>query len=189
MYAAVAGDMAAAWAAGSRTNAYPLSYGTFSHLCPSVAQESAFAWPSMSPRRVGLAAAHSPNAPSTWTHAVEHRSRTSSIAEPSGSDEPVFTLPAWRTTIVGPSDGGRATASPSRRIRPWPSLSTVTTRVRPRPRNWSAVGIVACVSDPTITVIGALRSDRRPRRPSRRARGPRGERRRGTRRAPSDSRS
>ena len=33
--------MAARWASGCAQNVYPLSYGTFSHLCPSTAHESA----------------------------------------------------------------------------------------------------------------------------------------------------
>ena len=56
-------------ASGSRTNASPLSYGTLSHLWASVAQESASATPATRWARSGAAAAHSPNAPSTWTQA------------------------------------------------------------------------------------------------------------------------
>src|SRR6266704_1973360 len=54
---------------GSRTKTMPLSYGTLSHLCASVAHESASAKPSMRCARAGAAAAQSPNAPSTWTQA------------------------------------------------------------------------------------------------------------------------
>ena len=56
-------------AAGCATIAMPLSYGTFSHLCPSIVQESARSTPSSQCRRDGLTAAHSPNAPSTCSHA------------------------------------------------------------------------------------------------------------------------
>ena len=47
----------------------PESYGTFSHLWASVVHESARARPSTRSRRPGAAAAHSPNAPSTWSQA------------------------------------------------------------------------------------------------------------------------
>jgi hypothetical protein len=57
--------------------AIPESYGTFSHLCASVAHESASATPSVRYRSFGLAAAHSPNAPVDVapgvTLACEHR--------------------------------------------------------------------------------------------------------------------
>ncbi len=57
-------------AAASRTKTTPASYGTLSHLWASVAQESAPSYPATSGRSRGLAAAHSPNAPSTWSQAL-----------------------------------------------------------------------------------------------------------------------
>ena len=57
--------MDAMCASGRAQKASPQSYGTLSHLCPSVAHESASATPSTRRRRSGLTAAHSPNAPST----------------------------------------------------------------------------------------------------------------------------
>src|SRR5690606_22544907 len=62
-------DIAAAWTSGREQNAKPQSYGTLSHLCPSHAHESASSTPSTRWRVDGLAAAHSPKAPSTWTQA------------------------------------------------------------------------------------------------------------------------
>ncbi len=47
----------------------PQSYGAFSHLCASVAHESARAAPASRWRSFGLAAAHRPKAPSTCTQA------------------------------------------------------------------------------------------------------------------------
>ena len=81
----------------------PLSYGTLSHLWPSTAQESARSTPATRWRRAGAAAAHSPNAPSTWTHAP--RSCATSQIASNGSLAPVFTLPAWRA-----HDRGRVAA-------------------------------------------------------------------------------
>ncbi len=66
---------------GSRTNARPLSYGTLSHLCASVAHESASSMPRVSRRRLGTAAAHRPNAPSTCTQAAPSRARAQISAE------------------------------------------------------------------------------------------------------------
>ena len=87
--------------AGSRTMARPLSYGTLSHLCASVAHESARPTPSTRCARPGDAAAHSPKAPSTCTHAPA--SLASGMARAKSSLAPVFTLPACRQTIVGRS--------------------------------------------------------------------------------------
>src|SRR4051812_33778316 len=67
-----------------------------------------------------------------------------------GSKDPVFTLPAWRQTTVGPSRRGKA----SGRIRPCPSTGTLTTRDLPNPTTPSALYIVECVSALTMTVIG-----------------------------------
>ena len=62
----------------------PLSYGTLSHLCASVAQESARSAPATRCRRRGLAAAQSPKAPSTCSQAPAS-SAASAIAS-SGSN-------------------------------------------------------------------------------------------------------
>ncbi len=105
--------MAARSAAPSRTNARPLSYDTFSHLCASVAHESASAMPSTRCARDGAAAAHRPKAPSTWTHAPA--SCAAAHAARSGSDAPEFTLPACAQTIAGPS-------SPRQRLDAHPPL-------------------------------------------------------------------
>ena len=83
------------------------------------------------------------------------------MAGPIGSNEPVFTLPAWSDTISGPFPAGSASASESSRMRPCSSDSTEITRERPIPRYCNAVGIVACASDPMTTAIsGAPNSPR-----------------------------
>src|SRR5689334_11126830 len=87
-------------AAASRTNAMPESYGTLSHLCPSVAHESARPSPRVRCARSGDAAAHKPNAPSTCTHAPA-RLAQSQIGS-NGSYAPEFTLPACAQTIAEP---------------------------------------------------------------------------------------
>ena len=61
--------MAPRCASASRQITMPQSYGTLSHLCASVAHESARSTPATSSRRSRVAAAHSPNAPSTCTQA------------------------------------------------------------------------------------------------------------------------
>ena len=67
-YAACAPSEAAI-AASSRTIATPQSYGTLRVLCASVAQESARVDAREQVPQPRAAAAHSPNAPSTCTHA------------------------------------------------------------------------------------------------------------------------
>src|SRR5690606_12366392 len=94
-------DIAAAWTSGREQNAKPQSYGTLSHLCPSHAHESASSTPSTRWRVAGLAAAHSPKAPSTWTHAP--CSCATSQPRRRSSHAPVLTLPACRHTMVGPA--------------------------------------------------------------------------------------
>ena len=64
--------------------------------------------PSVRCRYDGLAAAHSPNAPSTCTHASYVRA--TGIAAAKSSNAPVCTSPAWRQTIVGPVAGGEQRA-------------------------------------------------------------------------------
>jgi hypothetical protein len=76
----------------------PESYGTFSHLCAPVAQESAHSIPSTRGRRRGVAAAQSPNAPSTWSHELRP-ARRSAVAG-TDSNAPLFTLPAWTETMT-----------------------------------------------------------------------------------------
>src|SRR4030095_407685 len=57
-------------ASALRTVAKPQSYGSCSHLWPSVAQESAVSMPVASSAVDGQARGHSTNAPSTCTQAV-----------------------------------------------------------------------------------------------------------------------
>ena len=92
--------IAARCASGCAQNAIPESYGTFSHLWPSVAHESARSLPRSRWRSCGEAAAQRPKAPSTWNHAPASAAM-SAIASRS-SKAPVFTSPAWPQTIVGP---------------------------------------------------------------------------------------
>src|ERR1035438_6601116 len=107
-YAAVMLMAPRSWSA-SRTNARPLSYGTLSHLWASVAQESAAAAPATRWACRGLAAAHSPNAPSTCTQAPDSCARRQISA--TGSNDPVFTLPTWTQTTLGVFNSGSASAS------------------------------------------------------------------------------
>jgi hypothetical protein len=79
------------------------------HLCASVAQESASATPRTKCAYVGLAAAQSPNAPSTCTHAADAWARAQISVV--GSNAPVFTFPACMQTIAGPLMGGIALAT------------------------------------------------------------------------------
>ena len=69
----------------------------------------------------GDAAAHSPNAPSTCSQAFGRVASASAIG-PSGSNAPLFTLPACGATIGGPSMAGapprlRCPSGPGRRSR------------------------------------------------------------------------
>ena len=124
---------------------------------------------STSPRRRGRpsgggapgdAAAHSPNAPSTWSHAFGS-SRTAATISGSGSNAPVFTLPDWAQTRTGRSrDARRAPrAGASARIRPWSSASTRSDAGSPSPSIWSETWIVD---------VG-LGAERRRRSPARRS--------------------
>ena len=70
----------------------PQSYVTFSVLCASVAHESASAIPSTSGRSRGLAPAHRPKAPSTWTQAP--RSCAAPMVSVNGSKAPECRFPA-----------------------------------------------------------------------------------------------
>jgi hypothetical protein len=126
----------------------PQSYVVFSHLCASVAQESASPAPATCRAVAAEAAAQSPNAPSTWTQAP--CSRAQAISGTNGSLAPLLTLPACRHTSAGPLSGGRAEGS----IRPWASTGSTTARSRPRPVRPSALRTAACTSAPTTTVTG-----------------------------------
>src|SRR6184192_3608563 len=144
----------------------PLSYGTLSHLCASIAHESAAAYPCTRCARCGAAAAQSPNAPSTCTQAPA--ALAGGMISSAGSKAPVLTLPACRQTSVLSSSGGSAAA----RMRPWPSTGTRITRSRPRPTSVSALRTLTCTSSLTTTVIGGapnkpLVSTFQPRRASR----------------------
>src|SRR5262249_23799680 len=112
------------------------------------AQESASPTPATCPAVAGEAAAQSPNAPSTWTHAPCSRAQT--ISGTNGSLAPLLTLPACRHTNAGPLSAGRSPGS----IRPWPSTASTVARSRPRPTRPSALRTVACTSAPTTTVTG-----------------------------------
>ena len=72
--------------------------------------------PATCERSSGTAAAHKPNAPSTWTHAP--RACALATIAPIGSDAPVLTLPACAHTIVGPLPFDNAASSASVRMRP-----------------------------------------------------------------------
>ena len=58
--------------------------------------------------REGAAAAHSPKAPSTCTHAPA--ACATRQTSPTGSNAPVLTLPACAQTIVGPAMRGSCSA-------------------------------------------------------------------------------
>ena len=92
-------------------NTRPESYGTFSHLCASVAHESARSTP---PRDAAAPRSPCPQA----ERAVDvqpraMRARRSAIAS-NGSNAPVFTLPACAQTMAGPvaSTSGRRALGP-----------------------------------------------------------------------------
>ena len=127
----------------------PQSYVVFSHLCASVAQESAAAAPATWSARPGAAAAHSPNAPSTCTHAPW--SCAHGMRSPKGSLAPLFTLPACRQTSAGLAfNRGRSRGT----MRPWASAGSTIARSRPRPIRPSALRTVVCTCSPTSTVTG-----------------------------------
>ena len=141
--------IAARSAPASRTNARPLSYGTLSHLCASVAHESACSTPSSEMR--AAARRPPPTARTRRRRAPRRRpARVRSAIAASGSNAPVFTLPACAQTIVAGESGGSASA----RMRPCPSTGTRTSRLRPKPSRPSALMSVGCASSPTTTVIG-----------------------------------
>ena len=152
--------MAARCAAGWAQKTRPESYGTLSHLCASVAQESARSAPATSGRSRGLAAAHSPNAPSTCTQAP--CGRAASQISPTGSSAPLLTLPSCAHTIAGPA---LAVELRPQRRRPHPALVVrvhLDDRHRCRaPRKRSARSIVPCRSRPAST-----RTRGAPHRPS-----------------------
>ena len=108
-------DTADRCTSGLDTNTYPESYGTFSHLCPSHDHESAAASPSTigARRRAG----RGPQAECS-VH-VHPRAVTMGqlIDGPIGSHAPVFTLPAWRQTIVGGPGSSASDAARGRRRR------------------------------------------------------------------------
>ena len=143
--------IAARWASGSRTNTSPQSYGTLSHLCASVDHESAPSCPAIRWRSDGTAAAHSPNAPSMWTQASGRSSRTIAMAAASGSKAPLFTLPAWRQTIVGPLARPRFARNASRRMRPSWSAATRSGACSPNPSSRRPAKTVTCASSPMTT--------------------------------------
>ena len=81
---------------GGRQNARPLSYGTLSHLCASVAQESACSAPAVRWRSAGEAAAHRPNAPSTCSQAPASLGRRRDLVEAGRRRQCSPRLPARR---------------------------------------------------------------------------------------------
>ncbi len=98
--------------------------------------------------RSGANAAQRPKAPSTWTQAPASCAWAAICSM--GSNAPVFTLPAWAQTIVGPEIVGSASA----RIRPWPSAGTRTTRCLPSPSRPRLFNSDGWTSSPTMTVTG-----------------------------------
>ena len=104
--------------------------------------------PSVRCARAGAAAAHRPNAPSTWTQAPARRAM-GQISR-AGSNAPLFTLPACRQRIAGVARAGSASA----RMRPSPSTGTRTTRSRPSPSSVSALSRLTWTWSPTTTMIG-----------------------------------
>ena len=141
------------------TNDSPESYGTLSHLWASVVHESASPTPSTRWRREGSAAAHSPNAPSTWSQPPF--ARTASTIGGSGSNAPVLTLPAWAVTSAGRS---RSREDGRQRLGAHPALVVgrdADARGRgPCPSIWSAAKIVTC--DSSLTTTGISGAPNRP---------------------------
>src|SRR5687767_15457088 len=78
--------------------------------------------PSASGRSLLLARAHSPNAPSTCSHAP--CSCAASAISRNGSNDPVFTLPACAQMMIGPCRLSSRRRRRSARILPCPSVST-----------------------------------------------------------------
>ena len=93
----------------------------------------------------GLAAAQRPKAPSTWIQASFATAR----AARRSSQAPVFTFPACRQTIVGPSPVFRARSSMS--IAPCGPASTGSTARVPKPSSRRARSTVACRSSLATT--------------------------------------
>ena len=139
--------MAALCAAGWATKTSPESYGTFNHLCASVAHESASSMPRVWCLNGALAAAHSPNAPSTCSH-PPHRLTIGAISW-SGSNAPVLTFPDCAQTITGPITSSSAAASASGRSRPCSSAAIRTGCAAPNPSNRNAASTDTWTSSPT----------------------------------------
>ena len=140
------------WAARSRRSRSRCRTGTFSHLCPSTAQESASSRPATRCASRGLAAAHSPNAPSTCSQAPCARGSAAAIAA-SGSQAPgVDVAGLGADDRRAPSTPASTRASSSGRMRPCSSTGTRIGVSAPSPSMRSAVKIELCASSPTTTV-------------------------------------
>ncbi len=117
-------------------------------------------------RRVGEAAAHSPNAPSTCTQAGRARPGAGAPAQIAArsSQAPVVTLPAWVQTIVGASasPAARTPARAPASIAPSARAATTSTCRSPKPSSRKERSIVAWRSAPTTMRTGGA-----PIRPSR----------------------
>ena len=131
---------------GSRTSVAPASYGTYSHLCGSVAIESARSMPENRGFSSGTIAASAPYAPSAWNHS-DSRAQKSAIAS-SGSTAPVLTVPALPTTIAGRNPAARSAAtafsSSSMRIRKRPSVGIFRSWFVPMPSRSTALSTHEC---------------------------------------------
>ena len=131
----------------------PQSYGTLSHLCASVAHESARSKPRT---RCARAASRGPEA----ERAVDVHPRAGLAARArdlaTGSNAPVFTLPACMQTIVGPRDR-RQLAATHASLRVDGHRSTRAAQAEKAQRLEQAT----CTSSPTTTVIGGARTNRR----------------------------
>ena len=165
----------------------PAVVGTLSHLCASVAEESA-----------------SPTPSTRWRSSGERRPRARRRRRRGARRPPPSRAPRSRAShpprpcsprrpARRPSPGRRRWQAPppaaSGRIRPWSSTGTDTVDAVPSPRRRSARSTVTWRFPPTSTRTAAHRSARCVRHPSRHARAPRAERRRGRSHGPSDNRS
>ena len=97
--------------------------GTFSHLCASVAQESARSCPVDEVPERGARAAQSPNAPSTCSHAPERLARRPRSRGSRRTSRCSPRRPGRRRSSARRSRRGRARGAP-RRIRPSSSVGT-----------------------------------------------------------------
>ena len=127
-----------AWASRSRTATTPQSYGTLSHLWASVAHESASPAPAARLRERRARRRPQPER-AVDVHPGAVLARCAPTISASGSNAPVFTLPACAQTIVGPVAGRAAPPRARRRASaPCPSTGDDLDRRAPNPSSRSA---------------------------------------------------